>query len=172
MALKVKSHHNNCRGLINLIGPKLNPPPTFGKCMESNFQFFRKWEEEFGEKLYKSESLIRIFTSQKQANKWIDLTKNETTSKYTLSLIPGKKLEKLGIKAKYGAGETKVSRLNIENFLRLSQLKLKSINSGTKKYLSPRMAVRQMLLFSLKDIMFVIIHISIGSLPHKVKYWN
>ena len=30
-------------GLINpFIGPKLNPPPTFGKCMESNFQFFSK----------------------------------------------------------------------------------------------------------------------------------
>ena len=125
-------------GLINpFIGPKLNPPPAFGKCMESNFQFFRKWEEEFGEKLYKSESLIRIFTSQKQANKWIDLTKNETTSKYTLSLIPGKKLEKLGIKAKYGAGETKVFRLNIENFLRLSRLKLKSINSWNEEIFKP-----------------------------------
>ena len=77
--------HSASRIAAGLINPFIGPDPDHRLHLESAWKvisnFFRKWEEEFGEKLYKSESLIRIFTSQKQANKWIDLTKNETTSK-------------------------------------------------------------------------------------------
>ena len=52
-------------GLINpFIGPKLNIPLDFQQCIARNLHFFKKWEDESNEILFKPESLLRIFNSE------------------------------------------------------------------------------------------------------------
>ena len=92
-------------GLINpFIGPKLNIPLDFQQCIVSNSHFFKKWEDESNEILFKPESLLRIFKSEKQRTKWNELSKYKE-SRYTLSFK--RKIGRIRIHAMYGAGEPK-----------------------------------------------------------------
>lgn len=116
-------------GLINpFIGPKLNLPFAFQQCIDGSLDFFGKWNTQFDDFLFKTESLLRIFKSEKQKAKWDDLRRNTVSSRYTLSSISSEELRDSGIMGKYGAGETKAFRLDIEKFLQLSRQKLKSMN--------------------------------------------
>ena len=116
-------------GLINpFIGPKLNIPLDFQQCIASNLHFFKKWEEESNEILFKSESLLRIFNSERQRTKWHELSKNKESSRFTLSFYSREKLAESEINGMYGAGETQAFRLNIEKFLILSRQKLESMD--------------------------------------------
>ena len=116
-------------GLINpFIGPKLNIPLDFQQCILSNLHFFKKWEEESNEILFKSESLLRIFNSERQRTKWHELSKNRESSRFTLSFHSREKLAESEIHGMYGAGETQAFRLNIEKFLTLSRQKLESMD--------------------------------------------
>ena len=108
-------------GLINpFIGPKLNIPLDFQQCIVRNLHFFKKWEDESNEILFKPESLLRIFNSEQQRTKWHELSKNSESSRFTLSFHSREKLAQSEIQGIYGAGETKAFRLNIEKFLLLS----------------------------------------------------
>ena len=53
---------------------------------------------------------------------------NTVSSRYTYPSISSEELRDSGIMGKYGAGETKAFRLDIEKFLQLSRQKLKSMN--------------------------------------------
>ncbi|NBU86500.1 MAG: FAD-dependent oxidoreductase [Verrucomicrobia bacterium] len=64
-------------GLINpFIGPKLNIPEQFNECMKANLAFFQNWEIEAGEKLFHSEHLLRVFTTEKQVSRWRELSES------------------------------------------------------------------------------------------------
>lgn len=113
-------------GLINpFIGPKLNVPEQFNECMKANLAFFQNWEIEVGEKLFHSEHLLRVFTSEKQVSRWKELSES---SAYALSFLDERELDKNGISGKWGAGKTQAYRLHIQRFLALSKERLISMN--------------------------------------------
>ena len=114
-------------GLVNpFVGPKLNIPLKFSECLKHNKVFFGKWEQKFTEKLFKRETLIRIFNSAKQAEKWIEISNSARDSEYSLSYMTNKCLKEIGLEGEFGAGKTKAFRLDIKKFLRLSQDSLES----------------------------------------------
>ncbi len=127
-----KINHSASRiaaGLINpFIGPKLNIPLDFQQCIVRNLHFFKKWEDESNEILFKPESLLRIFNSERQRTKWHELSKNRESSRFTLSFHSREKLALSKIHGMYGAGETKAFRLNIKKFLMLSRQKLEAMD--------------------------------------------
>lgn len=113
-------------GLINpFIGPKLNVPEQFNECMKANLAFFQNWEIEVGEKLFHSEHLLRVFTSEKQVSRWKELSES---SAYALSFLDERELDQNGISGKWGAGKTQAYRLHIQRFLALSKERLISMN--------------------------------------------
>ena len=130
-----KTGHSASRiaaGLINpLVGPKLNVPLKFSECLELNKVFFERWEQKFSEKLLKRETLIRIFNSTKQAEKWNEISNKRIYSEYTLSCLTNKTLQKFGIEGEFGAGETKAFRLDVKKFLHQSQDRLESMECWT-----------------------------------------
>ena len=96
--------------------------------MSEIYIFFKKWEDESNEILFKPESLLRIFNSEQQRTKWHELSKNRESSRFTLSFHSREKLAESEIHGIYGAGETKAFRLNIEKFLMFSRQKLESMD--------------------------------------------
>jgi glycine/D-amino acid oxidase-like deaminating enzyme len=113
-------------GLINpFIGPKLNKPEEYDECIEANLAFFQKWEIEVGEKLFHSENLLRVFTSEKQVSKWKGLSEYSAEA---LSFLGEEKLDNCGISGKWGAGRTQAYRLHIQRFIALSKERLISMN--------------------------------------------
>ena len=88
-------------GLINpFIGPKLNIPLDFRNCIEANIRFFKNWENFYGEKIFKEETLFRVFTSEHQVIKWKELS---DSSEYAQSFVSEKNLNQMGIIGRWGA---------------------------------------------------------------------
>ncbi len=117
-------------GLINpFIGPKLNIPQEFRDCIEANLRFFKKWEKLYGDKLFKEETLLRVFTSEHQVIKWKELS---DSSEYAQSFVSEKNLNQMGISGRWGAGETKSYRLDTERFIEKSKQLLISMDSWIK----------------------------------------
>ena len=109
-------------GLINpYIGPKLNIPKDFTKCIKSNRSFFTDFEKKHSCNLYSQDSLIRIFKSTSQRKLWDSLSTHNRQNKFTERFISPETLKKLNIEGRHGAGLTKIFRLEVNKFLKISK---------------------------------------------------
>lgn len=133
MVLEDKSSHSASKvaaGLINpLIGPKFNAPLHLEDCLSESRNFFRSFEKEDENSLYKEFHLHRIFVSEKQRKLWLGKSKNSVFSRYARTVETRNSCEKLGIEAPLGAGTQFASRLDFPRFLQLSEDKLREEGS-------------------------------------------
>jgi glycine/D-amino acid oxidase-like deaminating enzyme len=120
-------------GLINpFIGPKLNAPKGIIECLSANQKFFGRWEKIGNQKLYRSDSLIRIFRNEQQLLKWQSLKKHISLSKFAVAFASKDELKDLEITGSFGAGITLCYRLDIKGYLKLSKEILVSQNKWIK----------------------------------------
>ncbi len=109
-------------GLINpFIGPKLNVPDEFSTCMEENQKFFKKMENESGEKFLESIDLHRIFQSAEQGKKW-----NLSADAFRKGNLSVAESLNMGIASRFGAGITKAWQLKPLRFIEFSRKLLSS----------------------------------------------
>ena len=120
-------HHASkiAAGLVNpFIGPKLNTPLDIEKCFTEINHFGDYYEKMWGERFYHSIPMYRVFKTSKQADFWVDRSKETPHFCYRPGIINTQDASSLGIRAPYGMGVTKCLRLHIQSFIGYSRHKL------------------------------------------------
>ena len=118
-------------GLVNpLIGPKLNPPEKIFECLKENDLFFPPYELAWNKSFYSPLALHRIFTSEKQKNRWLELKQDSKFKGFIGDYLTKEKCKRLEIIAPFGAGITRQAfQLDVASFLTASRKYLESIGA-------------------------------------------
>ena len=104
-------------GLIHpFIGPKMNLPSDYEKCLQANDHFFGEFLTKGGQNFLHSIDLIRIFRNPNQRNRWPDLAKE-----YRKDIWSKEECAQHGLFAEFGAGVTQAYQLDTAGFLRSSR---------------------------------------------------
>jgi glycine oxidase len=130
-------------GLINpFIGPKLNMPTDFDRCMDANLSLYEMVEKYAEQKFLRSIELFRVFQSATQKDRWDNLL-----SPYKKKTVSSEQCSDSGLLANYGAGVTKAWKFDSQGFINFSKESLSSQDRFNETSFDPKRWTDHMVVF-------------------------
>ena len=130
-------------GLINpFIGPKLNMPTDFDRCMDANLSFCKIIEKHAEQKFLHSIELFRVFQAATQKDRWDNLP-----SPYKKQTVSSEQCSDSGLLANYGAGVTKAWKFDSQGFINFSKESLSSQDRFQETSFDPKKWTDHMVVF-------------------------
>ena len=130
-------------GLINpFIGPKLNMPTDFDRCMDANLSFCKMIEKHAEQKFLHSIELFRVFQAATQKYRWDNLP-----CPYKKKTISSEQCSDSGLLGNYGAGVTKAWKFDSQGFVNFSKGSLSSQDRFQETSFDPKKWTDHMVVF-------------------------